>query len=110
MDTAERALPASGRSMLDVDAPDHIAVTVASARVGDGLLVRVQELAGRSGSARITHPHGEAGSAQRCTALEDPLEPIAIHGGAAELNVGPYEVVSLHLRPAEAAPSSGGDS
>lgn len=84
----ERTLPASGRSIFNVDAPDHIVVTVASARVGEGLLVRVQELAGGPVSARIVHPYGKNSIAMRCTALEDPLEPLAVRNGAVDVSVG----------------------
>lgn len=89
----ERVLPASGRSLLDVEADDNVVVTVVAQRRGRGPLVRVQELAGRTGRARIAHD----GRATRTTATERDIEELAVSDRGVVIEVGPHEVATVRL-------------
>lgn len=112
MDAEPRPLPAGGRGLLDVEAPGHIVPTVVAARRTPGLVVRLQETAGRPATVRLRHPlplaapsaspgaapSASPGAAMLVSALEDELaalEPDA--GGRLTVDVPAHGIVSVRL-------------
>ncbi|WP_165521873.1 hypothetical protein [Micromonospora zingiberis] len=100
-DTDPRPLPASTATLLDLDLPDWVHATVATARDGHALLLRLQNLSGRAGRLRLPHPAGPDGHAVRCHADERPIAPLTPdQDGRLPVPLGPWQVVSLLLHPA----------
>ncbi|HZS13371.1 MAG TPA: polysaccharide lyase family protein [Candidatus Dormibacteraeota bacterium] len=99
MDTGPRRLSQAAASLLDVEAPPNLTVTVAQARAGDGLLLRLQETAGIAASASVRHPFATRTTprVERCTALEDGLAPLDVVDGRVRVEVAPYEIVSMRM-------------
>ncbi|NUR70523.1 MAG: hypothetical protein HOU81_06865 [Hamadaea sp.] len=94
-DVDPRPLPDTG-SLLDLDLPETVHATVAQPRTGDGLLLRLQDLAGRA--VRVVLP--VAGDVTLCTADEREIGPLPRDdGGLPTVDIGPWRVVSLILHP-----------
>lgn len=94
---ADRSLPARH----SVVAPDDPGVSISAIKPaddGDGTIVRLHEAFGGSRRVRLAVPG--AIEATRVDLLEAPLDrpPLAVDDGAVELDLGPFELVSLRLR------------
>ncbi|WP_345638458.1 glycoside hydrolase family 38 N-terminal domain-containing protein [Rugosimonospora acidiphila] len=97
-DTAPRPLPASGASLVDLDLPDEIHATLATPRNRPGLMVRLQDLAGRSTTVHPRHPAGSGGAALLCTADERQLRALPVDGtGRVAIDLGAWQVATLIL-------------
>jgi alpha-mannosidase len=83
---------------LHVDAADNIVVAgLKPARHGSGLVVRLYESAGASGTATIRGvPDGAV--VRTANVVEDELADVALGAGAAELMLRPFEVITLVIR------------
>jgi hypothetical protein len=93
-----RPLPGAGATLLRAEVDDNVVATMHTAVDGSGLVVRVQETAGRPGTASLAHPSGAAGSAVVCTATEDELSPLAVAGdGTVVIEVQAYSVTTVKL-------------
>lgn len=90
-------LPGPGR-LLEVDAPANVVVTPAAARLGDGLLLRIVELAGSSARVRVKSPYGPRGSCHACGATEEDGVALEISDDAwVEVEVPASSLVTLRL-------------
>lgn len=91
-DTGPRPLGPAGR-LLDLDVPATVHATVASPRGGDGLLLRLQNLAG--GPTTVHLPPSLAG-AVRCHADERPQAPLLPDAaGRSTVDLGAWQVATL---------------
>lgn len=97
-DDTARQREAAG-TLLDADLPEHVVASVFAGRAAPGIVVRLQEIAGREATATLTHPStAPNATAQICTATEDPsqlLQPGP--DGRIQIQLRPYEVVTLAL-------------
>ncbi|PZG00742.1 hypothetical protein [Micromonospora endophytica] len=109
-DTAPRPLHRPAGSLLDLGLPEHVQASVAPARAGTGLLVRLQDLSGRASEFSVRHPAGPDAPAAWCHADERVIAPCpADPSGAVPVRLGAWQVASLILYPldgAEPAPST----
>ncbi len=98
-DTGPRPLPRSGASIVDLDLPDGVHATLATPRDRSGLLVRVQDLTGRTATVHLRHPAGTAGRVWSCTADERELAALPIDdGGRVAVDLRPWQVATLILQ------------
>lgn len=95
-DTDPRPLPSDAASLLDLDPPDWVHATVAETRDRDGLLIRLQDLGGDGGPYTLPHSGGRV---FRCHADERPLAELSVVDGTVPVEIGPWQVVSLIVRP-----------
>lgn len=95
-DVRPRPLPLGGGSLYPLDLPDGLIASVHGAVEGDGLVVRVQEIAGSPADASLPLP-AEGLEAVRCTATEDPIEPVPAEAGGVAVELGPYEVATFRF-------------
>ncbi|RZT79008.1 glycosyl hydrolase family 38 [Micromonospora violae] len=96
-DTDHRPLSATAGTLLDLDLPDWVHATVGTAR-GGGLLLRLQDLAGRAGRLRLRHPAGSTGNAVLCHADEREITRLTPdQDGRLTVELTPWQVVSLVL-------------
>ncbi|MBO0883375.1 MAG: hypothetical protein J2P17_24175, partial [Mycobacterium sp.] len=98
-DTGYRPLPAGQGQLLQAELPANLVATVLNPRLSErGLLVRLQETAGRSTRAQLLHPNGAAGVATHCTAAEEPIGELPVSAdGAVGIDVAPYAVATVVL-------------
>ena len=82
------------------DAPWAVIETVKPAEDGDGLILRLHENERRRGPVRLDLSFDVRG-AERCDLLERPAAgaPPRVEGRTIRLDLAPYEIVSLRLRP-----------
>ena len=77
-----------------------VAVTaVKKAERGEALVVRVCEVAGGRRRVRIT-PRLPVASASRCDLLERPRQPLTLHDGGVQVELGPFQLATLRFEPA----------
>ncbi len=92
-------LPAGrSRSLIEVDTPQLVVEAIKRAEDSDAVIVRLYEAWGRSCTARIrtTLP---ASRAFLCDLLERERVEVAVHEGVIELELSPFKVLTLKLKP-----------
>ncbi|MEV0394427.1 hypothetical protein [Polymorphospora rubra] len=99
-DVEPRPLDEPAATLLDLGLPESVHATVAPARSGAGILVRLQNLSGRDSRFPLRHPAGPGGRAEPCHADERPIaEQTADAAGTVPISLGAWQVVSLILHP-----------
>jgi hypothetical protein len=99
-DAGARRLPAGRHALVELGAPGTVQVTVAPARDGRSLLLRVQELTGEQQRVRLRHPSGPGGTATLAYGDERPVRPIEVDDeGSLELLVGGWSVATVLVHP-----------
>ena len=89
--------------LMEVDPDPSVvmqAIKRAEERPGDrdrGLVVRLREVAGRQGAARLGGPARPVKAAWRCDLLENDRERMPVRGGVAEAAIPPYGLVTVRL-------------
>lgn len=96
-DGEPRPLPAAGGPLFGVDLPDGLVATMHPAVDGRGVMVRVQDMTGQGGRARLAHPGGGGGAAFACSAVEDDLRPLDVVDGHVDVDVPPWSVTTVRL-------------
>lgn len=91
-------LPASGTSILALNAPNAVVSAWKPATNGNGTIVRVQETAGRKTRLQIASELLRIDSAWRCSLVEDDQDRIPVSAEGVEIDIGPYEVLTLRLK------------
>jgi alpha-mannosidase len=86
------------RSLVTVEGPGVVISAVKVADDADGTIVRLHEAFG--GRRRVTLHVLGVSAAERTDLLEDPVaaDPMPVHDGCVELDLGPFELVTLRLR------------
>lgn len=96
-DTAPRPLPAGSGTLVDLDAPAAVAVTIAGTAVEGQLLLRVQELTGTGRTVRLRSPVGLAGGVRSCLADRRPTGPVVVTDGRWPVELPGWAVRSFLL-------------
>jgi len=97
--TVKTNLPAgTSRSLIEVDTPQVVVEEIKRAEDSDAVIVRLYEAWGRSCKARIrtTLP---ASRAFLCDLLERNQVEVAVHEGVIELELSPFKVLTVKLKP-----------
>ena len=100
------ASEADRQSLVRVDAPQIIIETVKRAEDGDGLIVRLYEHE-RTQQTFNLHAGFPLAEARSCNLLEEDEECLAVTEGKVTMRAQPYQIMTLRLKPATAAPSAG---
>lgn len=86
--------------LLELNLPANVVASAAQHRSGEGLVVRLQETAGGPATVRVPVAGNVFGSLFRCTADEVHLEELPQGTDKiANIELGAYRVVTLHLMP-----------
>ncbi|HYG99037.1 MAG TPA: polysaccharide lyase family protein [Terriglobales bacterium] len=91
-----RIPPAQG-SLLEVDAQNVVASTWKPSEDGRGSILRIQETSGRTSRVRISSKLVRLESAFRCSLVEEDQQKLEISNGGVEIEIKPYEVLTLRL-------------
>lgn len=90
-------LPATGASLLDIQNPNIALVTWKLAENGNGTILRLKELAGRSENVTVTSPYATIHSATLCDSVEDDLHSLTFEANQIHLTFKPFEVLTVRL-------------
>jgi alpha-mannosidase len=91
-------LPSDETSLLEVDNSSVAVSTWKLAEDGQGSILRLQEMAGKPQSVRIRSSYLKVDQIWRCSLLEDDLQELKSDGHSFEIEVNPFEIVTLRLR------------
>ena len=90
----------AGGSLVSVDAPYVVIETIKRAEDGNGIIVRLYENERSRGRITVNVGFALAG-AFHTNLLEEDSAAVEVQGNQVQLNIGPYEIVSLRLIPRE---------
>ncbi len=90
-------LPANQASLIHVDNPRVGVVTWKIAEDGRGTILRLEELAGKAATVRISSQFFRTREAWRCSGLEDDEARLKTNDDGIEVEIRPFEVVTLRL-------------
>jgi hypothetical protein len=91
------ALPAGEASLVEV-APDNVVVAaLKGAEDGEGLVVRVLEIAGKAGEGKLTFPLLTIASAKEANAVEVPGKALEIEAHSVRFSIKPHQVLTIRL-------------
>ena len=91
------ALPAGEASLVEV-APDNVVVAaLKGAEDGEGLVVRVLEIAGKAAEGKLTFPLLTIASAKEANAVEVPGKALEIDAHSVRFSIKPHQVLTIRL-------------
>lgn len=96
--TAPGKLPDGEASLLEVDNPAIAVATWKLAEDGQGSILRLQETAGKPQSVKIRSTYLKVDQVWRCSLLEDNVQELKVSGQNFQIEVRPFEIVTLRLR------------
>ncbi len=96
-----RPLPAEGQSFLKTASQDVALITWKLAEDGNGMILRLQETAGKPAATALDFSHARIKSAQLCSGVEDDLQNLPVQDNRIPLSLKPFEVVTIRVVTAE---------
>jgi hypothetical protein len=94
---APRPLNGAEASFLQVDSPHVVLVTWKRAEDEHGTILRLVEVAGQTGTVKITAPLLPVKLAWLCNALEENQQPLAVSGHTVSFPVHPFQIVTVRV-------------
>jgi alpha-mannosidase len=91
------SLPGSGASLVGVEPENVIVATLKGAEDGDGIVVRVQEIAGRAAAGKLTLPRLTITSAREANAVEVPGKNLEADAHSVRFSIKPHQVLTMRL-------------
>ena len=91
-------LPSDEASLLEVNNSSVAVATWKLAEDGQGSILRLQETAGKPQSVSIRSAYVKMDQVWRCSLLEDNLQELKVDRHGLEVEVKPFEIVTLRLR------------
>jgi hypothetical protein len=92
-----RPLPAAGEGFLETSNEDVSLVTWTRAENGNGTILRLAEIAGRTAQADIRFPHSAVASADLCSGVEDNRESLSVTDNGIRLSFKPFQVLTVRI-------------
>jgi len=92
-----RPLPAEGQALLETEGPDVALITWKLADDGNGMILRLQETAGKAADTAVHFSHTQIKSAQLCSGVEDDLKSLPVESNRIPLSLKPFEVVTIRV-------------
>jgi alpha-mannosidase len=92
-----RPLPASGGSLFGCDAPNLEMVTLKEAEDGEGFILRLREIAGRTGEAEIKTPVLKIREAQLCNGVEVSQRKLPVKEHTVVVPYKPNQYLTVRL-------------
>jgi len=113
-------LPSDEASLLEVDNPSVAVATWKLAEDGQGSILRLEETAGKPQSVRIRSAYLKMDRVWRCSLLEDDLQELKVDSSGLEsqglesqgfqIEVKPFEILTLRLRTSANFPEGSSNS
>src|SRR5450759_5894304 len=97
-DAVAGKLPSDEASLLEVNNASVAVTTWKLAEDGQGSILRLQETAGKPQSVGIRSAYLKMDQVWRCSLLEDNLQELKAERHGFQIEVKPFEIVTLRLR------------
>jgi hypothetical protein len=95
---ADRPMPAAGGSFASLGAPDLQVVTFKEAETGNGWVLRVREIAGKTGEAELKFPRLRVKEAWLCNGVEEDQRKLALTGNGVTIPYKPNQFTTVRLK------------
>ncbi len=92
-----RPLPAAGTSFLETTSQDIALVTWKKAEDGNGVILRLQELAGKEGETRLHFTRSSIASAKLCSGVENDIRELPVENDSVSVSFKPFEVATIRV-------------
>ena len=92
-----RPLPAEGQGFLETTDQGVALVTWKKAEDGNGMILRLQETAGKPSDTVLRFTHLNIGSAHLCSGVEDDVGDLPVENNGVALSFKPFEVLTLRV-------------
>jgi alpha-mannosidase len=96
---APGSLPAGGASLVEIAPANVVVSALKGAEDGDGIVLRVQEVAGRAADGRITLPLISIASAYEANGVEVPGKNLEADDHSVRFSIKPHQVLTIRLKP-----------
>lgn len=96
-DGLKPAVTARQGQLLELAGQNLLVAQVKTAEDGHGLIFRLQNLGAEPSAAALKPGWFSARAAWRCTPLEDDLAPLGVAGGAVQINIQPFDLVTIRV-------------
>jgi hypothetical protein len=93
-------LPRDQASMLEIGNPNITLLAWKAAEDGDGMILRLQETAGKGGGVSLRGRYLHFEQAWLCNLLEENKSSLAVEGGSLKTTINPYQVLTIRVRTA----------
>jgi alpha-mannosidase len=84
-------------SFLAIDNPNVVMSTWKRAEDGDGSIVRLTEISGRTQAVHLATPHLLLDKVQTCSLLEECNDLVPVRDGSAVFEMKPFTIITLRL-------------
>jgi hypothetical protein len=91
------ALPAPSASLIEIANPNVLLIAAKKADRGEGLVLRLWEVNGRSTTAKIRLNHFSAVKATACNLSEDPQEDLPVEDGSIPVPIRGFGLATIRL-------------
>ena len=95
---APDSLPAGGAALVEIEPENVVVSALKGAEDGNGIVLRVQEIAGRATDGRITLPLISIASAQEANGVEVPTKNLDADAHSVRFSIKPHQVLTLRLK------------
>ncbi len=92
-----RPLPPEGEGFVETSGQDIALITWKLAEDGKGMILRLQETAGKPADTVLHFLHAGIQSAQLCSGVEDNLQNLPVENNSIPLSLKPFEVVTIRV-------------
>ena len=83
----DRPLPSGASSLVEIDQPNVLVIGMKQPEAGEGLLLRLWEIAGKPTTAQVRLPGVSFKRATACSLVEEPQEPLGIRNGTVSVPI-----------------------
>jgi alpha-mannosidase len=94
----DRPMPPGGASFATLEAPNLQIVTLKEAETGDGWVLRLREVAGRTGQAELKFPRLRLKEAWLCNGVEENQRRLAVAANGVSIPYKPNQFTTLRLK------------
>jgi alpha-mannosidase len=103
-------LPPSAAGFLDIDHPEAALISLKLAEDGDGSILRLEDISGKTTPVRIGSRFFHIKRAWLCNALEDEQSELPVSSDGIEVNVPAFGIVTVRMETEPLPAASGGQS
>jgi alpha-mannosidase len=91
------ALPATSGSLIQITNPNVLLIGAKKADRGEGMILRLWEVSGRSTTTRVRLNHFSATKATACNLSEDPHENLSVEDGTIPVPIRGFGLATIRL-------------
>ena len=92
-----RPLPPTGQGFVEITGQDVALVTWKEAEDGNGMILRLQETAGKPDNEALHFTRWNIGAAHLCSGVEDDMRDLPVQNNTIAFSLKPFEVLTLRV-------------